>query len=165
MGRTAGSDDPCTPERCMTRRVAFWVLVGILGAALAAWLPGALSQERWITAHGIAVHLSPGDHCNSITTGLGAEYGSRDWRTVGGFYRNSNCRWTVYAGEAWTPIHWGAVSFGAVAGVATGYVLPITPAAGPTITYEGKRYGANVVYIPPYGSGGNVLWAGLKWKF
>lgn len=134
--------------------------------ALVALLPATASAQDWLIVSGLAYHLK-GDHCNSITTGLGYERThSETDRTQIGFYRNSNCSWSAYAAKAWLPGKFGSVRIGLIGGVVTGYESAITPAGGLAVTYEGKRYGLNLVGIPPAGSSSpGVLWlqAKVKW--
>lgn len=132
---------------------AVLVLLGALAFA------GIGKAQDWLVLSGVAVHLD-GKHCNDLTTGLGVEHNGY----AAGFYRNSNCKWSAYAAKAWLPItagHWRA---GVLGGLVTGYATsPVLPVAALSITYEGRRYGLNLIGIPPSGnSGGGVIWAQLK---
>src|SRR5439155_1496549 len=86
---------------------------------------------------------------NERNFGLGLEHDVSDnVRVIGGFYKNSDWRETVYAAIAWTPVRFGPVRFGGLAGVATGYDHPITPAAALLLQVEGKDIGLNLMAIP-----------------
>src|SRR5690349_16458494 len=121
--------------------------------------------QDYVIASGLAIHLDGKDHCNSTTTGLGIEH---EGYAVG-FFRNSNCRWSTYAAKFWTPFHlqvsdW-RLKLGALAGVVTGYPTSPMPAGGFVASLEFGHQKINVVYIPPVGSTGNVIWlqSGFRW--
>lgn len=115
--------------------------------------------EDWLVVSGLAKHLDGDRHCNSTTAGAGFERTqSANWRSTVGFYRNSQCRWSTYVAEAWMPLHFGQVHVGGIFGVVTGYRAQVMPAAGAAMGYEGKKYGLNLIFIPPYRDSGNVLW-------
>lgn len=134
---------------------------------LAVWSAGAAAAD-WLVGNGLAKHLYGGEHCNSVTTGLGLEHAAGedgDARYSVGFYRNSNCKWSAYAARAWLYLSFADWHVGTIAGLVTGYGRPLTPAGGFVASYEPGRYGLNVVYVPPLQGSGNVLWLQAKWKF
>jgi hypothetical protein len=134
----------------------------VLAAVLFAAAGAAFAQD-WVALHGLAKHLDGHVHCNSTTSGLGIEHGiSESWRTMAGFYRNSNCRYSGYAGGAYLPLTLGPVHLGGLAGLATGYKVSPLPAAGFVAALEWRRFGVDVVFIPPYKDSGNVLWVSAK---
>ena len=130
------------------------VLLGFLLAI--GWMAKA---DTWVQVNGLAKHLSGGEHCNSVTSGLGVEqsHSGADRYSLG-FYRNSNCKWSVYAAKAWLPLQFSDLKFGTIGGLVTGYGRPLTPAGGLVATYEPSHYGLNVIFIPPLQGSGNVLW-------
>jgi hypothetical protein len=82
--------------------------VRALIAAVLIAAAGAACAEDWLSLHGLAKHLDGGIHCNSTTSGLGFEHGvTSAFRTIAGFYRNSNCRYSAYAGAAYLPLQLG----------------------------------------------------------
>lgn len=117
----------------------------------------------WIIVNGFAQHLGGGSHCNNHdTAGAGLE---RDHAQLG-FYRNSNCKLSIYAAKAWLPITAGAVKLGLIGGAVTGYSSAVTPVAALAATYETKTWGLNMIGIPPAGgSSGAVIWlqAKVRW--
>jgi len=143
------------------------LIVGALLTAIAfAAFVGCSSAQTWLVVNGLAKHLDGGEHCNSITTGLGVERAAGPWRTSAGFYRNSNCEWSTYAAEAWCGLRIGIACAGAIAGVVTGYRRSgVLPAGGAVLALERERVGANIVFIPPLRDSGNVLWlqAKVRW--
>lgn len=131
-----------------------------LAVLAAAWSAGAAAVD-WMVGSGLAKHMDGGEHCNSVTTGMGIERSD----TALGFYRNSNCRWSVYAAKAWMPVRSGWLRAGVMGGGATGYGRPITPAGAFAAALEGERFGVNLIYVPPLGGSGNVLWLQVKRRF
>lgn len=119
--------------------------------------------QTWIVGSGAALHLNGDPHCNSFTAGIGFErHVSRDWRAAFGVYDNSNCRTSAYGSAVWTPLHAGRWHLGAIGGFVTGYRMPVSPAAGLSTSYEAKRWGVNLIFIPPLKNSGNVLWLQAK---
>lgn len=142
------------------------LLAAILFAVGAAAVVGKCYGQDWLVVNGLAKHLDGQLHCNSTTSGLGYEREhTRALRTTVGFYRNSNCRWSAYVAEAWTPIDLGLVRAGVLGGIVTGYTAAVMPAGGLALSIEGHTFGANVIFIPPYKDSGNVLWlqAKVRW--
>lgn len=142
------------------------LLAAVLFAAVLFAAAGAAFADDWLVVNGLAKHLDGELHCNSTTSGLGYEREhTRTLRATVGFYRNSNCRWSAYAAEAWTPLELGAVRAGVLGGVVTGYTARIMPAGGLALSIEGRTLGANVIFIPPYKESGNVVWlqAKVRW--
>jgi hypothetical protein len=138
---------------------------GVVLAALAVVAVGKFNNakaERWLVTSGYAFHLDGSDYCNEITAGLGLEFGER-YST--GFYYNSNCRWSAYVGKAWTPLALGDWKVGGLVGGVTGYDTPIMPVGALFGSLEGKKYGLNLTYIPPFKDSGNVLWVQMKMRF
>lgn len=114
----------------------------LLAIVLIAAAGAALAQTSLIYTVG-SHHLEGSDYCEA-NPGLGLEHGST-WKAVGGFYRNSLCRDSWYAGTSYQPLTWGKFRAGAVVLVVTGYVSEYSLAAGAAFGYEGL---ARVVWIP-----------------
>jgi hypothetical protein len=130
-----------------------------VGLAIAGVVSCSSAQD-WLTISGLAKHLDGGTHCNSITSGLGLEHDvTKDTKGIVGFYRNSNCRYSSYAGGSYQPLHLGPVALGGVFGLVTGYRVSPLPAAAFAASIEGKVLGANLVLVPPVGDESpSVLW-------
>lgn len=143
------------------------VIVGaLLVGLLLAGFVGFCKAQDWLAMHGLAKHLDGQIHCNSTTSGLGLQHGiSESWRAMAGFYRNSNCVYSAYAGGAYLPLALGPVHLGGLAGLVTGYKVSPLPAAGLVAALEWRRFGVDVVFIPPYKDSGNVLWVSAKVPF
>lgn len=135
---------------------------GLLCGLLLA-IGGMSRAHDWIIVNGFAQHLGSGSHCNNHdTAGAGIE---RD-HAQAGFYRNSNCKLSIYAAKAWLPITAGAVKLGLIGGAVTGYASAVTPVAALAATYETQTYGLNLIGIPPAGgSSGAVIWLQAKVRF
>lgn len=121
-----------------------------------------LHAEDWLVGSGVAIHISGGHHCNSFTAGIGIEHRiSETWRAAAGLYDNSNCNVSAYTAGVWLPLRFDRIRLGALGGLVTGYRASIMPVGGLAASYEARRWGSNLIYIPPVGNSGNVLW----WQF
>jgi hypothetical protein len=140
------------------RRGMFVGAVAVLLGAIV--ITGLCSAQDWLVVNGLAKHLDGGIHCNSTTSGLGLEHDfTRSTKAIVGFYRNSNCRYSSYAGAGYLPLHVGTVSLGGVFGMVTGYRVSPMPAAAFAASIEGKVLGFNLVLVPPVGDESpGVLW-------
>lgn len=137
-----------------------YLLAFLLGMAAAIAIQG--HTQSWVIGSGLAFHLDGGKHCNDhVTPGFGVE--TKGYAV--GLYSNSNCKTSAYAAKFWTPIQYGAVKLGTLAGLVSGYSYPILPVAGLVASWEGAVYKLNLILIPPAGSSGNVLWiqVGTRW--
>lgn len=137
------------------RRIALALFASILGVARCA---GAEEPHYKVLASGAAVHFSGGDTCASITPGVAVERHVGRWVTVGGVYRNSNCARSLYLAECYMAWRLGLVTTGGCLGGVTGYRSAVSPAGGLAASYERLR----LLYIPPVGGTGNVLWANVE---
>jgi hypothetical protein len=118
----------------------------LLGMVAMVCLQG--KADTWIVVSGLAKHLDGGEHCNSITTGLGYERTQigNDRTQIGysfGFYRNSNCAWSFYAARSWLPLSLQVSDWrlraGGIAGGVTGYTSAVLPVAGLAASVERER--------------------------
>jgi hypothetical protein len=142
--------------------------LGVLLAVVSVVAIGKLNNARaesWLVVSGLALHLDGNKYCNELTQGLGLESVEGSKRYSVGFYRNSNCHWSAYAGRAWTPLRLGSVAFGVLGGGVTGYDHAITPVGALFAAVDSKPWGLNVTYIPPVAGSGNVLWLQAKRVF
>jgi hypothetical protein len=138
-------------------------LAFLLGAVTMVCIQGRSEEsKRWFVVSGVAHHLDGGGYCNNrITKGLGIEI---DGWAIGG-YDNSNCNLSFYAAKYWLPLRFENWRLGAFAGAVSGYGPAVLPAAGLALTYEGKKWGANLSLIPPAGDSSGVLWGQLKFRW
>lgn len=119
----------------------------LLAAALFAATPAL--ADTWVSATTVSYHLDRSRHFNETNPGLGIEHSlTDDTRAIAGFYRNSIYRESVYAGVAWTPLKTEYVRAGFVAGGITGYMVSPAPMLIPVVMFEGKRFGANLLFVP-----------------
>lgn len=123
---------------------AFWLWPLKWGALIAAILISvdAFGQTSVVMTLG-SRHLDGGEFCET-NLGLGLERGDT-WRTIGGFYKNSLCRTSVYLGGTYQPFRRDKWRLGGVALGATGYTDDLTLGAGLALTYEDSF---NAIWFP-----------------
>lgn len=143
------------------RLTAALVLASIAGLANA--------DELSVQVHGLSHHFTPGEW-NERNAGLGIRYAfDRDVALQGGLFRNSISRTSVYALADWTPFHVGAVSAGAFAGVATGYmwrpVAGLTPVTGAVVRADFGRFSVAVRFTPPHPKASAVAALEFGWGY
>lgn len=103
---------------------------------------------------------------NQRNPGAGVECDARDWAVAAGEYKNSYSRTTAYAVGAWLPAHWRNWSFGAFAGPATGYSVPLLGGLMARWRSGQTPVGVNLVLAPPAEkSGSTMLGLQLTWSF
>jgi hypothetical protein len=110
-------------------------------------------NELWLNPGMFSYHFDRERSFNSRNIGFGAEY---RYSTVASFtlgtYRNSYHESSNYMGAYWQPIQLGVFKFGAVAGFFNGYSKTNDggwfPALIPALTYEGERFGVNLLMVP-----------------
>lgn len=134
--------------------------------------PGfAAAGDFWLSATVTSVHLTSNHKLNESNPGLGLEYHtSSSMRYLVGAYRNSHRETSAYALAGWTPVSFGPVKLGLLAGVADGYQKlndgNFTPVVAGFMPIEGARFGMNLILIPralkksPY-----TLGIQVKYKF
>lgn len=118
------------------------------GVCLAMFAPPAFAGD-WILGSGLSLHGKKG--YNEKNYGIGYERGlDKDWSLLGGAYRNSLDKNTLYAGFAYTPWSFGGVKLGGVGVLATGYSerYPVIPQVAFLAKVEGEKYGLNVYWLP-----------------
>ena len=110
-------------------------------------------SELWLNPGMFSYHFDRERSFNSRNIGFGAEYrfSSVASFTVG-TYNNSYHESSNYIGAYWQPILLGPFKFGAVAGGFNGYSKTNDggwfPAIVPALTYEGERFGFNLLMVP-----------------
>ena len=142
------------------------IVVMILAIVLIGFWP--VKAESFLVASVGSYHFKRKDYCE-VNPGVGFEHSIlKDTRLVAGTYQNSLCNPSNYIGLSWAPLRFENWRLGVAAIAITGYeddkkkradkviVVPL-----PTLSYEGRRWGANLVVIPPYedfrGGGGLQL--------
>ncbi len=110
-------------------------------------------SELWLNPGMFSYHFDRERSFNSRNIGFGAEY---RFSSVASFtigtYNNSYHESSNYIGAYWQPILLGPFKFGAVAGGFNGYSKTNDggwfPAIVPALTYEGDRFGVNLLMVP-----------------
>ena len=98
--------------------------------------------------------LAQGDRFNEFNPGIGVEVQWQPRHAVAaGYFRNSVDENSLYALYHYTPLQLGRyVRVGAMLGVVTGYPGyndgGLAPGGGVVAKIEGKRFGANLIYLP-----------------
>jgi hypothetical protein len=110
-------------------------------------------SELWLNPGMFSYHFDRDRSFNSRNMGFGAEYRYSSVASLTlGTYRNSYHESSNYMGAYWQPIQLGVFKFGAVAGVFNGYSKTNDggwfPALIPVFTYEGDRFGVNLLLVP-----------------
>lgn len=122
--------------------------------------------DTWLDVTLTSYHFKREPKHNERNYGLGFEYDVEDrWRLIGGFYKNSLWKTSVYAGasySAWIEGPW-RLSF-AMGGI-SGYAPGMIPIVVPALSYEGSRVGANLFVAPPYKESPGVAGLQVKLRF
>lgn len=141
-------------------------------AILLILMSGAAQADEpnvWVTTGFWSHHVLLNGKFNEKNTGLGFEYHkSAETAFVAGRYRNSDGDMSNYLGVTYEPLEVIGAKAGVTATILTGYRdlyngKPIL-AIAPSITYEFKRVGMNVLFLPGYckGQWGGVFAVQLK---
>ena len=134
------------------------LLAGLSGAAVADTfevIESAPLKEVWLNAGFYSYHFDRNADLNDSNPGLGAEYrfSTVASATAGRFY-NSDRAYSNYVGVYYQPFKVGPVRLGAVVGAFNGYPKMRDggwfPALIPTASFEYKRVGVNVAFVPKY---------------
>ncbi len=110
-------------------------------------------SELWLNPGMFSYHFDRERSFNSRNIGFGAEYRFSSVASfTAGTYNNSYHESSNYIGAYWQPILLGPFKFGAVAGGFNGYSKTNDggwfPAIVPALTYEGDRFGVNLLMVP-----------------
>lgn len=122
---------------------------------ISALLPAmAVASEAWVDVNVTSLHTKTTEHLNQRNLGAGVEYQALNQVIyLGGAYRNSFNRTSSYALAGWTPVRFGAVQAGLVAGAISGYSRMnnggMSAAVAGLVRIEGARVGMNIFVIPP----------------
>lgn len=123
--------------------------------SLLACLPAiACAAEIWGSATLGSVHSKPEQDLREQNFGFGLEYHEkREVMYMAGSYINSHDKRSHYAFTAWTPIDYGLIRLGVMAGFVNGYPKlnngNITPALVGLARIESGKLGVNLTLIPP----------------
>lgn len=145
----------------IARTLVFPALLGLAATAGAQEVGAASAPQWWGNVNLVSHHfgdeddfLAEGEDFNQSNYGLGVEVQWQPRHAVSaGYYRNSVDEDSYYALYHYTPLALGPfVRFGGMLGVVTGYPGyndgGAGPAAGLVAKIEGRRVGANLIYLP-----------------
>ena len=112
------------------------------------------SSPIWINPGFYSAHFDSNKGLRNSNPGLGVEIGlNNDWSFTVGEFINSNDAQSNYAGVYYQPWHAGSWKTGVVGGAFNGYPNAFNggwfPALLPVVTYESKRWGINMAFVPP----------------
>lgn len=147
-------------------RAVFWVAaITLVGTMLFLGIRPA-GACTWAVATVASYHTDRDGH-NERNWGAGVECdATEDMRVIGGIYRNSQFKDSVYLGATYAPLRLGAARFGLMGGLITGYAEKVLPIAVPLMQIEGRRFGINIVAVPRINADkSGVVGLQLKVKF
>lgn len=113
----------------------------------------------------IGVHLGTRHSVAGLCDANPGLYVVLDDGATAGFYRNSECRLSVYAGRTWSTT--GRVSFALTAGMVTGYrARPLTPLVVPSVALQlTPTATARLTYLPRAEKrGASGVHLSMEWK-
>jgi hypothetical protein len=118
-------------------------------------IDSAPARQLWIDSGFATYHFNRDRDLNGANGGLGVEYKFRgDLAATAGRFYNSDRAYSNYAGVIWQPYAIGPVRLGAVIAGFSGYPHMRGggwfPALIPAATFEYKRVGVNVGFVPSY---------------
>jgi hypothetical protein len=118
---------------------------------------GEAAPRVWVNAGLLSYHFDRSKNYNEGNWGLGAEaLLAPDHALMAGFYRNSERETSRYLGYQWRPLHWQPAGVNVSAGLALSLLdgYPTMNNRGwfvagmPMVAIEGKRFGANLIFVP-----------------
>lgn len=138
---------------------AFLAICSVLSAAAAQADPASEESlpQVWLNPGIYSQHFDSSKGLRNNNIGFGAEVLlAKDHLLMAGSFVNSNRARTHYAGYEWRPLHWQLAGLNVGAGIAVGafdgypkyreggwFIAPL-----PLLYIEGKRFGANLAFIP-----------------
>ena len=149
----------------MIKSMCFLAALAVAGACSPKTSAQEYKRELWVNPGFISYHFDRSKHYRDFNYGLGAEYTlAPNHALIAGIFKNSESETSKYAGYEWRPLHWQPsgvnVSAGLVAALMDGYPSMnnkgLFIAAFPTLSVEGKSFGANFILIPNLKHGGAV---------
>ena len=128
--------------------------------------------ETWLTVSLASYHFKEREEnkgsYEQTNPGLGIEHVLNDrWRLGAGTYRSSIRTDASYVGAIYIPSYLQSAYWrlGLAMGVVSGYESNLTPLVVPTLMVEGKKWGANILFVPPVQkTNGGGLGFQLKWR-
>ncbi len=110
----------------------------------------------WFNPGMLSYHFQRDKGFDNRNLGAGVEYRlSTTMSLTAGQFNNSDHRSSRYLGGYWQPLALGPFALGAALGFFDGYPAMRDggwfPALIPAMTYEGQRFGANLLFVPNYG--------------
>lgn len=112
-------------------------------------------SELWLNPGFYSYHFQTDKGFNNNNFGFGGEYRYTTTSSVMlGFFDNSDNQTSRYIGWFWQPLESGPFHIGAVVGAIDGYPNMLDGgwfiAVIPTASFEYKRIGANLLFVPSY---------------
>lgn len=156
-----------------TRKVCSQFVCKAIALVCAALIAFAFAQESrgetFVNVNAAAYHFdreAVKEHdFNENNLGLGLEYSSKNWGVLAGEYKNSLRKTSWYVLGRYSPLHFGNVDVGIVAGALTGYAQPISPAVGLIVSAQWEKVGFNVILTPSIPEKGAYGFAGLQLRY
>lgn len=140
---------------------------GLALAILLACVVQEARSETWAVLTLTSYHADRKANYNERNLGAGIESGSKTLRIAVGGYHNSVREHSYYAALSYTPFVVGEWHFGVLAGGVNGYPNvrhgATIPLAAPIMSWEGERFGVNILGIPQKDYG--VVGLQVKIKF
>ena len=141
----------------LVRAILGTILAGLLMLAAGAFSPVHAAAPEWKPPLWATFTVGSRHHkrgYNEHNYGFGLEAGfAPRWRAVGGWYRNSFYRRSIYYGVGYCAAHYdvagGHLCFDLNAWMVSGYEDKPLPVVFPALTYERGRFGINIGPILP----------------
>jgi hypothetical protein len=122
--------------------------------------------DTWLDVTLTSYHFKREPKHNEHNLGLGFEHDIAErWRVIGGAYKNSLYRTSVYAGVSYSYWIEGPWRLSIAGGGITGYEKGVMPIVVPALSYEGDRWGANLFVAPPFKDSPGVAGLQVKVRF
>lgn len=117
-----------------------------------------------IVVHAASYHLDRSVKYNEQNYGLGLRFQTEHHFTMIGGYRNSLYRDSFYVGVGKEFYSYGPFSFRLLAGLVTGYMIPVAPMVLPEVVARFGRLGVAINFVPHIGPLPGVLGFSIVWS-
>ncbi len=117
-----------------------------------------------VVVHAASYHLDRSVDRNENNYGLGLRFKTGEHFTMVGGYRNSMYRDSFYAGVGKEFYSVGPLSFRLLAGIVTGYGVPIAPLVLPEAVARFGNLGVAVNFVPHIGPLPGVFGFSIVWR-
>lgn len=112
------------------------------------------AKRLWLNAGFYSAHFDTNKGLRNANPGLGFEYRlNEDWSATAGGFTNSDSVHSSYVGAYYQPWRLAGAKIGVVGGAFNGYPKAFNggwfPAVLPVASWEGDRFGLNVMLVPP----------------